>query len=162
MSHQWLYTNKTSPSPGISASNRPQVANLVIINLGTSVATDVPVAAHVEPDKRLIQVVPGIWPDVRVAIMRIWQDFYQFGNNFVRNTKFTAEVHLAHKYFSSEYFENTIAQGAIAKEARNPEKKAEAFVHSFDTMGILRHDGTRPQWHPTGVGRIQVAIHLLW
>lgn len=35
------------------------------------------------------------------------------------------------------------------------------FVHYFDTTGILQHNDIAPQWHPTDVGQIKVASHLM-
>jgi hypothetical protein len=34
-------------------------------------------------------------------------------------------------------------------------------VHLFNTTGILQHNDIGPQWHPTDVGQIKVASHLL-
>ena len=38
---------------------------------------------------------------------------------------------------------------------------AEPFVHYFNTTGILQHNDIGPQWHPTDVGAIKIASHLI-
>lgn len=35
------------------------------------------------------------------------------------------------------------------------------FVHYLSTEGIMQHNDIGPQWHPTDVGAIKVASHLL-
>jgi len=39
--------------------------------------------------------------------------------------------------------------------------KTEAFVHYFNTTGILQHNDIGPQWHPTDVGAVKIASHLI-
>lgn len=43
----------------------------------------------------------------------------------------------------------------------NEHYKEDKFVHYFDTTGILQHNDIGPQWHPTDVGQIKVASHLM-
>lgn len=37
----------------------------------------------------------------------------------------------------------------------------ETFVHLFNMTGVLQHNDIGPQWHPTDVGHVKVASHLL-
>lgn len=39
--------------------------------------------------------------------------------------------------------------------------KTEPFVYYFNTTGILQHNDIGPQWHPTDVGHIKIASHLI-
>ena len=40
-------------------------------------------------------------------------------------------------------------------------KASEPFVHYFNTTGILQHNDNGPGYHPTDVGHIKVAAHLI-
>lgn len=37
----------------------------------------------------------------------------------------------------------------------------DGFVYYFDTKGVLQHNDIDPQEHPTDVGHIKVASHLM-
>lgn len=41
------------------------------------------------------------------------------------------------------------------------DEKSEPFVHYFNTTGIMQHNDIAPQYHPTDVGYIKVASHLI-
>ena len=36
-----------------------------------------------------------------------------------------------------------------------------SYVHLFDTAGILQHNDIGPLYHPTDVGHVKVASHLM-
>ncbi len=66
------------------------------------------------------------------------------------------------RYFNSdEYLSSPLIYDGITKKTSNSDNKAAPFVHYFNTSGILQHNDIGPQHHPTDVGAIKVASHLL-
>ncbi|KAI8295666.1 hypothetical protein K4K59_004496 [Colletotrichum sp. SAR11_240] len=138
---------------------------LVIINLGTNdanAANNVTKSTYVESYKKLIQGVHGKWPEAQVIIMQMWQGFFQDGNTYGQNTDLRDEVYSVYEYFNTEeYLGDPITWDAITNTTSTTGKPAEPFVHFFNTTGILQHNDIAPQWHPTDVGQIKVASHLI-
>ena len=63
---------------------------------------------------------------------------------------------------SAEYLRDPVVyDGVTGASARRGQPAAKPFVHLFDTTGIMQHNDIGPQWHPTDVGAIKVASHLL-
>jgi hypothetical protein len=93
----------------------------------------------------------------------MWQGFYQDGNTYRQNTDFSSEVRAVHDHFNSAaWLENPVAwNGTTNTTTRLDAKDQKPFVHLFDTTGILQHNDVAPQWHPTDVGQIKVASHLM-
>ncbi|KAK1992348.1 GDSL-like Lipase/Acylhydrolase [Colletotrichum falcatum] len=173
-SHQWFYTSDTGgraaevwgddPEPWDFSRNPP--ADLVVINLGTNdanAANGVSKAAYVEHYKKLIQGIHGKWPKAQVIIMQMWQGFYQDGNTYRQHTDLRDEVYGVYEYFNSEaYLGSPTTWDAVTNTTgRAPGGRAEPFVHFFNTTGILQHNDIGGQWHPTDVGHIKVASHLI-
>ena len=64
--------------------------------------------------------------------------------------------------FNSEaYLSNPATYDGLTKTVSRTGKSTKPFVHLFNTTGILQHNDIGPQWHPTDVGAIKVASHLL-
>ncbi|KEZ39367.1 hypothetical protein SAPIO_CDS10067 [Scedosporium apiospermum] len=172
-SHQWFYTTDNSwrskeiwgDEPEPWDFGKQQDADLVIINLGTNdanAANNVTKETYVEHYKRLIQGIHGVWPDAQVVVMQMWQGFYQDGNSYAQNADLREEVYSVYKYFNSEeYLSNAVIWDGINEKATKTETSIEPFVHFFNTTGILQHNDIAPQWHPTDVGQIKVASHLI-
>ena len=92
----------------------------------------------------------------------MWQGFYQDGNTYKQNTDLSAEVRSVYEYFNSpEWLENPVAWNGTTNSTTPLAAKQEPFVHFFDTTGILQHNDIAPQWHPTDVGQVKVASHLM-
>lgn len=92
----------------------------------------------------------------------MWQGFYQDGNSYAQNADLREEVYSVYKYFNSEeYLSNPVIWDGINEKATKTETSIEPFVHFFNTTGILQHNDIAPQWHPTDVGQIKVASHLI-
>ncbi|KAL0937345.1 GDSL-like lipase acylhydrolase [Colletotrichum truncatum] len=144
--------------------NNP-AADLVVINLGTNdanAANNVSKETYVESYKRLIQGVHGKWPRAQVIVMQMWQGFFQNGNTYDQNTDLRDEVYSVYEYFNTEeYLSNPIIWDAVTNKTTNTNTRAKPFVHFFNTTGILQHNDIAPQWHPTDVGQIKVASHLI-
>lgn len=92
----------------------------------------------------------------------MWQGFYQNGNTYAQHTDLAEEAYEVYEYFNTEeYLADPVIWDGVAKKASNTGKKTEPFVHFFDTAGILQHNDIAPEWHPTDVGQIKVASHLI-
>ncbi|KAJ0375203.1 hypothetical protein COL26b_006575 [Colletotrichum chrysophilum] len=145
--------------------SRNPAADLVVINLGTNdanAANNVTKSTYVESYKKLIQGVHGKWPEAQVIIMQMWQGFFQDGNTYGQNTDLRDEVYSVYEYFNTEeYLSDPITWDAINNTTSTTGKPAKPFVHFFNTTGILQHNDIAPQWHPTDVGQIKVASHLI-
>ncbi|KAL2131611.1 hypothetical protein VTI74DRAFT_4795 [Chaetomium olivicolor] len=61
---------------------------------------------------------------------------------------------------SDAYLRNPVVYDGDTKKTFKTGKRAEPFVHYFNTTGIMQHNDIAPQWHPTDVGAIKVASHL--
>ncbi|GKT42623.1 uncharacterized protein ColSpa_02804 [Colletotrichum spaethianum] len=159
-SHQWFYTSDTG-----GRAAEVWGADLAVINLGTndaSAANNVSKATYVEHYKRLIQGIHGKWPDAQVIVMQMWQGFFQNGNTYDQNTDLRDEVYSVYEYFNSEeYLSSPTTWDAVTNTTKKACKPAKPFVHFFNTTGILQHNDIGGQWHPTDVGQIKVASHLI-
>ncbi|KAK2005842.1 GDSL-like Lipase/Acylhydrolase [Colletotrichum eremochloae] len=172
-SYQWFYTSDTGgraaevwgddPEPWDFSRNPP--ADLVVINLGTNdanAANSVSKAAYVQHYKKLIQGIHGKWPKAQVIIMQMWQGFFQDGNTYGQHTDLRDEVYSVYEYFNSEeYLSSPTTWDAVTNTTGKACGPAKPFVHFFNTTGILQHNDIGGQWHPTDVGQIKVASHLI-
>ena len=74
-------------------------------------------------------------------------------------------VDLSCQFNSDDFsmFENPVIWNGTTNTTTPLETKGaeKPFVHFFDTTGILQHNDIAPQWHPTDVGQIKVASHLM-
>ncbi|KAA8644409.1 hypothetical protein EYZ11_002789 [Aspergillus tanneri] len=118
-----------------------QPADLVIIQMGGN--------DHREPNKvpgsdfyhdyvRLIDDVHSVWPKAVVVIMTQWSVWEKRGTQYVPTSIYDEEIKRVHDHY-----------------------KDKGFVHWFDTAGILQHNDINPKNHPTDVGHVKIASHLL-
>ncbi|KAK5662911.1 hypothetical protein OQA88_6323 [Cercophora sp. LCS_1] len=173
--HQWFYTSDTSWRANQAWGDKPEpwdfskqpAADVVIINIGTNdqnSANNVSAPVYADALTKIIQGVHGKWPQAKVVVMSLWLGFYQSGNSYFPNAPqgFVKEVQEMISMFNSkEYLDNPIVYDGIAKKPSRTGRKTKPFVHLFNTTGILQHNDIAPQWHPTDVGAIKVASHLL-
>jgi hypothetical protein len=165
------------------AKDKP--ADLVIINIGTNDqnrANNVPASVYADALTKLIQGVHGKYPDAQIIVMvpttwrrvrptspadnlqSLWLGFERTGNTFssVSHKGFISEIRDMIAMFNSEaYLRDPMTYDGPTKTVSRTGKKTEPFVHLFNTTGILQHNDIGPQWHPTDVGAIKVASHLL-
>ncbi|KAJ9155552.1 Lipase, GDSL-like protein [Pleurostoma richardsiae] len=173
--HQWFYTSDTSgrainmygdnPEPWNFSTQ--QSADLVIINIGTNDQNsynNVTTETYVDSLTKLIQGVHGVWPEAQVVLMSLWLGFYQYGNTFYDNgdDPINTGIYSVYQYFNTkDYLDNPVVYDGVTNKTRKLCKKSEAFVHLFNTTGILQHNDIGPQYHPTDVGAIKVASHAI-
>lgn len=172
-SHQWFYTtagdwraqeiwgDKEQPW----SFNTHPAADLVVINIGTNDANEannVDPADYVAHYKRLIQGVHGKWSNAQVIIMKMWIGFYQSGNSYFQTHDLASEVYSVYEYFNSEeYLSAPIIYDGVTNKTTTLDEPAEPFVHFFNTTGILQYNDVGPLWHPTDVGHVKMASHLI-
>ncbi|PGH11883.1 hypothetical protein AJ80_06948 [Polytolypa hystricis UAMH7299] len=144
--YQWQRVSDTSwRASQLYGTNPPkwnfkkqQPADLVVINIGTNdfnEANGVTTKQYFESYVKLIGDIHRVWPKAQIIIQSLWHGFHGEGDTFVQDHGFDDEIRRVVNKFR--------------------------FVHLFNTTGILRHNDIAPQWHPTDVGQIKVASHLL-
>ncbi|KAK0729954.1 Lipase, GDSL-like protein [Lasiosphaeris hirsuta] len=172
--HQWFYTSDTSYRASVAYGDNPEAwdfskrpaADIVVINIGTNdqnSANNVSAPAYADALTKIIQGVHGKWPNAQVIVMSLWLGFYQSGNSYFPNAPqgFVKEVQDMVRMFNSEqYLDNPVVYDGVTKKSSQTGKRTKAFVHLFNTSGIMQHNDIGPQWHPTDVGAIKVASHL--
>ncbi|KAI0476238.1 SGNH hydrolase-type esterase domain-containing protein [Xylariaceae sp. FL0804] len=172
-SHQWFYTSDTSyrateiwgdnPEPW-DFSKQP-TPSIVVINLGTNdnnVANNVSTSTFVESYKRLIEGVHGKYPDAQIIVMELWMGFYAYGNSYAQDQGYYQEIKDIVAYFNSPaYLSRPVVWDAVTNSTRALNATSAPFVHYFSTQGILQHNDIGPEYHPTDVGAVKVASHLM-
>ncbi|PLN86889.1 GDSL-like lipase/acylhydrolase domain protein [Aspergillus taichungensis] len=147
--YQWYRTVDTSGRARALYGEDPpkwdfaahRAADLVVINLGTNdnnTANNVPGTDYVKSYVSLIDGVHERWPKAQVVLMSLWGGFSQVGDTYAQGPLYIDEIKAVHEHY-----------------------KEDKFVHYFDTTGILQHNDIAPLWHPTDVGQIKVASHLM-
>ncbi|KAI0521086.1 Lipase, GDSL-like protein [Xylaria bambusicola] len=173
--HQWFYSSDTSWRAAEIWGDNPEpwdfekmetIPDIVVINLGTNdnnVANNVSAEAYVDAYKKLIQGVHGKYPNAQVVIMvELWLGFYQYGNSYAQYQGFQHELEEIVAYFNSDrYLSAPKIWDGVTETIETLNMPSEPFVHYFRTKGILQHNDIGPQYHPTDVGAIKVASHLL-
>lgn len=151
--YKWLQTTDTSPrSVAMYGNNsvpwdfrKQQPANFVVINLGTNdnnTVNDVGGPTYYESYIKLIDEVHHVWPEAQVIIQTLWNGFYQSGNMWYQSGGFIEEIPAVERHYQQKYGRDN-------------------FVHLFNTTGILQHNDIDPEYHPTDVGHVKVASHVL-
>ncbi|KAF4616262.1 hypothetical protein G7Y89_g15144 [Cudoniella acicularis] len=182
MFHQWWYTSDVSwratqiynTTPEIWDFTKQQPADLVFINLGTNDANahnNVTSAGYVEQYTKLVEGVHTVWPKAQIVLISLWNGFYASGNSYAQSGAWGNEIHSIYTHFndpsylsnSTSYspFPSTNYSSPFSSPSPSPSKPAEPFVHYFNTTGILQHNDIGPQWHPTDVGHVKLASHLI-
>jgi len=79
----------------------------------------------------------------------IWIGFSPVGNTYEQATLidpttygFVKEIYSVYQHFNTPAYHNP-------------------FVHYFNTTGIFQHNDISPTWHPTDVGHVKLASHLM-
>ncbi|OJD35620.1 gdsl-like lipase acylhydrolase domain protein [Diplodia corticola] len=150
---QWRYASDTSAraarlygadhaaaEPWDFAARPP--ADVVVVNLGTNdnnTANDVGgPAAFLAAYVALVADVHDVWPDAQVVLVSLWNGFGPVGSSWAQGGAFVDEIQEVARRYESE-----------------------GFVHYFNTTGIMQHNDIGPQWHPTDVGALKLASHLM-
>ncbi|GAB7346695.1 hypothetical protein MBLNU459_g1814t2 [Dothideomycetes sp. NU459] len=153
--YQWYKTVDTSGRAlDIYGDNPPNwnfaahpAADITLINLGTNdnnTANNVTSEQFYNSYVELIAGVHKVWPNTQIIIISLWSGFSQVGNTFQQGGGFVTEIQEVVDYFTPQ---NGSSQ--------------QAFVHYWNSTGVLTHSDIGPQYHPTDVGHAKLASHLM-
>ncbi|GFF30142.1 hypothetical protein IFM58399_02489 [Aspergillus lentulus] len=147
--YQWYRTSDTSwraheiygdnPPRWNFAAQRP--ADLVVINIGTNdnnPTNNVSSIDYYNDYVNLVGNIHKIWPKANIVLMSLWGGFGASGDTYVQGPIWVDEIKRVYQHYEKQ-----------------------GFIHYFDTTGILQHNDIAPQWHPTDVGHIKIAAHLM-
>ncbi|KAF2458393.1 GDSL-like Lipase/Acylhydrolase-like protein [Lineolata rhizophorae] len=118
-----------------------QPADLVIVHLGTNdnnTANNVPPGLYYDTYVEFVGKVHEVWPQAQIILVGLWNGFSRVGSTWREVGAFVEDIYRVYEYYSEE-----------------------GYVHYFNTTGILQHNDIAPQYHPTDVGQIKVASHLM-
>ncbi|GLA69287.1 hypothetical protein AtubIFM55763_009239 [Aspergillus tubingensis] len=149
MTHQWFYASDAGVRANATYGNQPEkwdfsahrAADLVIIDLGTNdhrAVNDIPGSTFYDSYVELVTSVHETWPNAQIVIMSLWGNFTRSGDTYVQSPFYVSEIQRVAEHFQDD-----------------------GFVYYFDTKGVLQHNDIDPQEHPTDVGHIKVASHLM-
>jgi len=147
--YQWYQTSDTSGRAIEIYGDHPEpwdfkkhpAADITVINIGTNdnnTANNVTSAMFYGAYIDLINGIHKTWPHTQIIIFSLWSGFGAVGNTYAQGSGFLTEIEAVYDHF-----------------------KDQGFVYYFNTTGILQHNDIAPQYHPTDVGHIKIASHLL-
>jgi hypothetical protein len=123
--------------------------DITLINIGTNdnnTSNNITSAEFYNSDIQLINEIHSRWPDSQIIVLSLWSGFSQVGNTWQQGAGFLHEIQEVVRYFNN---------GSLN------ERGGEGFVHYFNTTGILEHNDIGPLYHPTDVGHVKLASHLM-
>lgn len=147
--YQWFQTSDTSWRASQLYGENPEKwdfskqpqADIVLINLGTNdnnTANNVTSEQYLNSYLDFVGKVHEVYPGAQIILMSLWNGFYSFGNTYGQSGAFVDEIYAVYNHY-----------------------KDQGFVHYFNSTGILQHNDIDPQYHPTDVGHIKVASHVM-
>ncbi|KXT14779.1 hypothetical protein AC579_7812 [Pseudocercospora musae] len=160
--HQWKKTCDTSgravemfgpnltSAPDWDFTKQPH-PDLTIINIGTNdnnthnnVTAERYKAAYIQ----LLDDIHATWPSTKIIVLSLWSGWSQVGSTWMQGSGFYNEIQDVVKHFNN---------GSLNKMG----DVEGAFVIYYNTTGIMQHNDNSPLYHPTDVGQIKVASHLM-
>ncbi|KAF2162887.1 hypothetical protein M409DRAFT_68853 [Zasmidium cellare ATCC 36951] len=123
--------------------------DITVINIGTNDnATDINVSSDqfYNAYVSLIQQVHTTWPKSHIIVQSLWKGWARTNSTWTEQSGFYYEIQDVVKHFNG---------GRLNK------KGGEGFVYYFNTTGIMQHNDYSPANHPTDVGHVKVASHLM-
>ncbi|PWY75458.1 acetylxylan esterase [Aspergillus heteromorphus CBS 117.55] len=147
MTHQWFYAADVGARAEATYGNNPQKwnfsahppADLVIIDLGTNdQRNNVSGSDFYDSYTALINSVHDTYPQAEIVLMSLWGKFFRYGDKYIQSPFYAPDLHRVFESFHDQ-----------------------PFVHYFGTKGILQHNDIDPQGHPTDVGHLKIASHLM-
>ncbi|KAH9211979.1 Lipase, GDSL-like protein [Leptodontidium sp. 2 PMI_412] len=155
--YQWYQTSDTSPRAAAIYGTKPEAwdfkkhpaADLVVINLGTNDNNSANNVGSENYYKSYVKLVEGVhekYPKANIILMSLWNGFYKSGTTYKEAGAFITEIYDVYKYFNTRSYLSG---------------RQQPFVHYFNSTGILQHNDVNPAWHPTDVGHIKLASHLM-
>ncbi|KAH8597932.1 GDSL-like Lipase/Acylhydrolase-like protein [Bisporella sp. PMI_857] len=170
---QWFHTSDTSWRNTEIYGDKPEVwdfskhaaADIVVICIGTNDANahnNVPPEGYVAQYTMFIEGIHTVWPNAQIVLVSLWGGFSAVGNTYQQQGRFGPEIYSIYKYFNSrEYLQNNILYDPKRNVTYESHRSSKPFVHYFNSTGTLQHNDYGPQYHPTDVGHIKIASHLI-
>ncbi|KAL9065867.1 MAG: hypothetical protein Q9157_007327 [Trypethelium eluteriae] len=178
--YQWFKTSDTSyRATQIYGSNQPDwdfsahpAADIVVINIGTNDAGSSANVSDAEFTANYITFINRIhcvWPDAQIVVFSLWGGWSQQGDTWVQGPTYVQAIENVVQAFSgpstpAPYGGNSsVCQTASANYSNvtSDTPQGRGFVHYFNTTGILQHNDIGPLYHPTDVGHVKLASHLM-
>ncbi|PYH99778.1 acetylxylan esterase [Aspergillus ellipticus CBS 707.79] len=147
MTHQWFYASDVGMRAAATYGDHPEKwnfdthrqADLVIIELGTNDRTNnVTGTDFYNSYVDLVNSVHRTYPQAHIVLMSLWGKFVRSGDTYNQSPSYVSEINRVCQHF-----------------------KDDGFVDYFGTKGILQHNDIDPQEHPSDVGHIKIASHLM-
>ncbi|KAK3677878.1 hypothetical protein LTR78_001973 [Recurvomyces mirabilis] len=126
-------------------------ADITVINIGTNdnnTANNITSAEYYTSYIQLIDEIHARWPKSQIVVLSLWSGFSQVGNTWAQGAGFLDEIQNVVKHFNN---------GSLNQRG----ECTSCFVYYFNTTGILEHNDIGPQYHPTDVGHVKLASHLM-
>ncbi|EOD44803.1 putative gdsl-like lipase acylhydrolase domain protein [Neofusicoccum parvum UCRNP2] len=147
--HQWHYASDTSWRAQQLYGDAPEewdfaahpAADVVVVNLGTNdnnTANNVSASAYLQTYVDFVADVHAVWPSAQIVLVSLWNGFSPVGSSYAQGGAFVDEIQEVARTYAGD-----------------------GFVHYFNTTGIMQHNDIGPQWHPTDVGHLKLASHLM-
>ncbi|KAJ4297445.1 hypothetical protein N0V90_005336 [Kalmusia sp. IMI 367209] len=130
--------NQTPPLWDFTAHPYPDI---VVINIGTNdnnTATPPTREEYLDSYLKFIPTLHKIYPNAQIVLMSLWNGFNARGSSYREAGAYIEEIYHVYKTYEEE-----------------------GYVHYFNSTGILQHNDIGPQWHPTDVGHIKIASHIM-
>ncbi|RAH68065.1 SGNH/GDSL hydrolase family protein [Aspergillus aculeatinus CBS 121060] len=130
-------------NPPAFDNSAEQPADLVFIQMGGNDwrhPNEVPGDKFYQAYVDMVEEIHRVWPKAEIVLMSQWGPFQKVGTEYKSTIQYKDEIIRVYEYF---------------KDLRW------TFVHYLNTDGILQHNDINPKNHPTDVGHIKVASHLL-
>ncbi|KKK22393.1 hypothetical protein ARAM_002234 [Aspergillus rambellii] len=119
-----------------------QPADLVIIQMGGNDhrhPNNIPGENFYQGYVDLIENIHHHWPGAEIVLMTQWGAWAKKGARYEQSTIYEHEIQRVYEHFKDRRY----------------------AVHLFHTDGILGHNDINPKNHPTDVGHIKIASHML-
>jgi hypothetical protein len=157
--YQWLRTSDTSgraidlygDNPPLWDFTAHPAADITLINIGTNdnnPTNNISAAQFTQSYIDLITTIHKTWPSTQIIVLSLWGGFSPSGATYVQSGAFEPEIESVVKHFNN---------GSLNSRG---ECKG-CFVYYFNTTGILQQNDIGPQHHPTDVGHVKLASHLM-
>ncbi|KAF1977961.1 acetylxylan esterase [Bimuria novae-zelandiae CBS 107.79] len=115
--------------------------DVVLINIGTNdnnTATPPTREQYLQSYLAFVPAVHKLYPRAQIVLMSLWNGFSRTGSSYRQSGAYIDEIYQVYQTYVRE-----------------------GYVHYFNSTGILQHNDIGPQWHPTDVGHIKVASHVM-
>ncbi|OOF91404.1 hypothetical protein ASPCADRAFT_518627 [Aspergillus carbonarius ITEM 5010] len=149
MTYQWFYASDAGVRANATYGDHPEKwnfssrppADLVVIDLGTNdrrPQNNIPGSTFYDSYVDLVNSVHDTYPNAQIVIMSLWGNFTRSDDTYIQSPFYVSEIQRVCQHFQDD-----------------------GFVHYFGTKGILQHNDIDPQEHPTDVGHLKIASHLM-